>query len=415
MPTELNPAPTKKPATSGDSPEDELVVGREALGPVVELADAGALEHGQAVHGALHEHREVLPVLVEQLELEGVRDLLGRDPGLRLRLEPADDEAADLLLDVGPAVGVAQDRQVAVHPLDLVGDDVEVLGRVQRHPDPGQRADRLGPLAGAVDDDLALDVTVVGAHPADPPPTGRGRVGHDVEPGDPHPFPHRHPELAGALRQRLGDVGGVRRAVAGQPDRAGEVVGAQQRVPLPRLLGGEQLALEVVGGGGRGRAPQRRHPVVGAGDDEPAALPVAGAQAGLGLEPLVELGGVLHEAGAALAGPQQPDQPGGVPGGAARQGALLEQQHVGLAEVGQVVGRRRTDDAPADDDDPGPGGQRGLSAGALIGPPPGRAASSNRGCRRAAAAGSSLAIDHSQKSNSSGLVPSWIIPHSVQP
>src|SRR3712207_8594809 len=42
-----------------------------------------------------------LPVLVEQLELEGVRDGLGCDPGLGLRLEAADDEAADLLLVVG--------------------------------------------------------------------------------------------------------------------------------------------------------------------------------------------------------------------------------------------------------------------------------------------------------------------------
>jgi hypothetical protein len=37
--------------------------------------------------------------------------------------------------------------------LDLVGDDIEVLGRVQRNGDPGQGADGLGPLAGAVDDD----------------------------------------------------------------------------------------------------------------------------------------------------------------------------------------------------------------------------------------------------------------------
>ncbi len=356
----------------------------------------------------------MVPVLVEQLELEGVGDLLGGDPRLRLRLEPADDEPADLLLDVGPAVGVAQDRQVAVHALDLLGDDVEVLGGVQRHPDPGQGTDRLGPLAGAVDDHLALDVAVVGVHPPHPAATRRGRVGHHVEPGDPHPFPHRDTELPGALGQRLGDVGGVGRAVAGQPDRPGEVLGAQQRVPLPRLLGREQLALQVVGGRGRSGAPQRRHPVVGARDDEAADLPVAGAQAGLGLEPLVEVGGVLHEPGAALAGAQQTDQAGGVPGGAARQGALLEQQHVGLAQVGQVVGRRGTDDAAPDHDHPGPRGKRlccrrAHRAAARV------SRASNRGLVASCWAGSSLCIDHSQKSKSSGLVPSWIIPHSVQP
>ena len=40
--------------------------------------------------------------------------------------------------------------------------------------------------------------------------------------------------------------------------------------------------------GGR-RAAQLHHPVLGAGHDEPAALPVARGQAGLGLEPGVEL------------------------------------------------------------------------------------------------------------------------------
>ena len=367
------------------------------------------------MHGALHEHREVLPVLVEQLELEGVRDLLGRDPRLGLGLEPPDDEATDLLLDVGPAVRVAQDRQARRDAVDLVGDDVEVLGGVQRHPHPGQCPDRLGPLAGAVDDHLALDVTVVGAHPADPTPAGGRGVGDDVEPGHPHAFAHRHPELAGALRERLGDVRGIGRPVAGQPDGAGEVLGAQQGIAVTRLLGGQQLALEVVGGGGGGGAAQRRHPVGRARDDEPPTGPVPGGQPGLGLEALVELGGVLHEAGAALAGPQQPDQPRRVPGRAARERALLEQQHVGLTEVRQVVGGRGAHDATPDHHHPRPrwqwcGAGRGAHrAAALV------SRSSNRRLPARALAGSSLSIDHPQKSNSRVLVPSWIIPHSVQP
>ena len=106
----------------------------------------------------------MVPILFQQLEFERVRDLVRRHPRLGLRLEAADDQPADLLLEVGVAVGVAQDRQVGVHAVDRLGDDVEVLGGVQRHVDAGHRADLLGPLPGAVDDDLGLDVAGVGAH-----------------------------------------------------------------------------------------------------------------------------------------------------------------------------------------------------------------------------------------------------------
>ena len=74
-----------------------------------------------------HADLEALPVLVEQLELEWVGQLVWRDPRLGDRFEAPDEQTADLLLDVGVAVGVTQDRQVTVHPLDLLGDDIEVF------------------------------------------------------------------------------------------------------------------------------------------------------------------------------------------------------------------------------------------------------------------------------------------------
>ena len=113
----------------------------------------------------------------------------------------------------------------------------------------------------------------------------------------------------------------------------------------------QHLAVQVEGRGGRDGTPQRDHPLLGPGHDQAAALAVSRRQPGLGLQPGVQLGGVLHQPGAALAGPQQPDQAGGVPGGAARQRALLEQHHVGPAELGQVVRRGAADHAAADDDD----------------------------------------------------------------
>lgn len=166
--------------------------GVKALGAVVELADPRLGQDRETVDRALHEHLEVLPVLVEERELEGVRDAVGRHPRLGLGLEATDEQAAHLLLDVGPAVGVAQHREVPVHALDRLGDDVEVLGRVERDVDPGHRADGSRPLPGAVDDDVGLDVTVVGAHPGGPPVT-RQHVGDADTLGDPHPEPAARP------------------------------------------------------------------------------------------------------------------------------------------------------------------------------------------------------------------------------
>ena len=95
--------------------------------------------------------------------------LVRRDPRFGFRLESADDEPADFFLEVGVAVGVTQDRQVGVYAVDGFGHDVEVLRRVQGHIDARHRTDLLGPLPGAVDDDLGLDIACVGAHTGDPP------------------------------------------------------------------------------------------------------------------------------------------------------------------------------------------------------------------------------------------------------
>ena len=337
--------------------QDELVVRGEALRAVVEHLDPGLGQDRDPVDRAVHQDREVVPVLLEQLELERVGQRVGRDPRLGVGLEAADDQPADLLLDVGIAVRVAQDREVPVHPVDLLGDHVEVFGRMQRHGHAAHRADRLGPLAGAVDHHLGLDLALVGADAGD-----LAVVREDA--GDPGSLADGDALVAGAAGQRGGQVGRVGPAVAGQPDRPFEVVVAQDRVELFRLLRADQLALELVGlGGGRG-PPQLGHPVLGASDGDAAAAPEAGAQAGLCLEPLVQLAGVLHQPGAVLRGPQLADQAGRVPGGAAGQLPLLEQQHVGPAQLGQVVGDAGADHAAPDDDDAGPGGEGWAGDGA---------------------------------------------------
>ena len=110
MPKALKPAPTKKPSHLRRLAEDEVAVRREALRAVDELLDPGLLQRRHAAERQLHDRLEMVPVAVEQLEVEALGNAALR-PGHRVRLVAAHDEAADLLLVVGEPVRVAQRRQ----------------------------------------------------------------------------------------------------------------------------------------------------------------------------------------------------------------------------------------------------------------------------------------------------------------
>src|SRR5262249_10536241 len=106
-----------------------------------------------------------------------------------------------------------------------------------------------------------------------------------------------------------------------------------------------------------GRAAQQRHALRRARHRQRAALLPAGRQAGLRLEPGIELGAVADQPGEVLVAAQLADQAGGMPRRAAAQPALLEQHDVLPAELGEMVGGRAAHDAAADDDDAGVGGK----------------------------------------------------------
>ena len=74
------------------------------------------------------------------------------------RLEQAEHQAAALLAEVPVRRRVLQHGQVRVDAVDRLGDEVVVLGRLQRDVHPGRLAELAGPHAGAVDDVLGLDV-----------------------------------------------------------------------------------------------------------------------------------------------------------------------------------------------------------------------------------------------------------------
>ena len=300
--------------------------------------------------GRFHEDAEVVPVLLEELELERVRQRVGGDPRLRLRLESADDETADFLLDVGVPVGVAEDGEVRADALDCLGHHVEVLGRVEGDVDAAQEAHGLRPLAGAVHDHLGLDGTPVG-HDAGHPAVPRGDAGHAgalLDADAPQAGP------AGEGGRHVDRVDG---GVAGQPEGAEQIARLEDGVTLEGLEGGQQLAFEVVGLG-RGRRPaELDHPLRRARHGHAAAPLEAGGEARLRLELAVEAGGVLHEAGPGLGRPELAEETCRVPRRAARELSLLEQEDVGPPQAGQVVRGRGPDHATADDHDAGPVGQ----------------------------------------------------------
>ena len=111
------------------------------------------------------------------------------------------------------------------------------------------------------------------------------------------------------------------------------------------------MHLEPEGRGG-GRLPLHLGPALGiAGEPQAAVRLPAGGEAGLLLEPVIELDGVAEQLGDVGARAQLSDQPGGMPGRAGGQLAPLEQEHVGETHLAQMIGDGAADDAAADDDD----------------------------------------------------------------
>ena len=302
------------------------------------------------MEGGLHQHAEVIPILLQELELERGGQRIGGDPRLGLRLEAPHDEATDLLFDVGVPVGVTQNGQVRVHPRNGFGHDVEVLGRVEGHVDPAEEADRLRPLTGAVHDDLGLNDPPVRDHARDP-----AGAGDDVR--DARALGDAHAPHAGAAGQRRRHVDRIDGAVARQPEGAEQIADLQNGVALPSLHRRQQFTLEVVGLCG-GRRPAELDQSLGRpGHRHPTTPLETGGETGLGLELAVEAGRILHQSGPGLGRPELAEEACRVPRRAARQLPLFEEDDVAPPAAGQVIGGRGPDDTAADDHHTGTIGQ----------------------------------------------------------
>ena len=212
--------------------EDELPVRRERLRAVDQPDDLHLLERRHAADRVLEQRLEAGPVLLEQLAVEVGRDPVER-PRRRIALVAAHHEAAGLGAEVDEERGVAHRRHVE-RQAARAGDEILVRHRHDRDGDAGEPPELGGEHAAGVDDDLRLDVALVGGDADDAAPLDRDRrhprVRRDLGAVATRSFGEREREL------RRVDV-----AVGGQIRRAEHALGGHRREERLRLGGRDQL------------------------------------------------------------------------------------------------------------------------------------------------------------------------------
>jgi hypothetical protein len=169
--------------------------------------------------------------------------------------------------------------------------------------------------------------------------------------GDLDALNHLHAAVARALGQRHAQIRRVGLAVARQPDRTLQIVGAHDGVFVAGFLRRYLVAFDAETVGHGDLFLQHLHALRRARHIDAAALLPACGQACLGFQRGIELDAVLAHLRHVAVGPHLADQACGMPGGAAGEFSLLQQQHVGLAHFGQVISHRAAGDAAAHDDD----------------------------------------------------------------
>jgi len=180
-------------------------VGGEALGSAKELPDPRFQRYWDPLHRPLHIGSHPLPIRLDLPEGEVLRHPI-HHPGGTHRLEEADHQSPNFVSVVGVAGRVLEDRHVWRQVVDLFGDEVVVLGGLERNVHPGQFAELPGPHSCAVHNVFGLDVPVGGANPRDPAVLLQDAGGW-------HVFKNRGPLHPGTLGQSHGDVHRIHDAV----------------------------------------------------------------------------------------------------------------------------------------------------------------------------------------------------------
>ena len=216
-------------------------------------------------------------------------------------------------------------------------------------------------MAGAVDDDLAVDFSacfVRGPRQSRYVPV----VALDGRYLD--AFENLRAAQPRAFRERLRQIGRIGLAVAGNPDRSGQIVDAQDRRELLRITRRDEVELDTEASRACHPALHQRQSLGRLGDVQAAALLPAGRKPGLRFQSRIELDAIAAHTGGIARRAELTHQARSVPSRAASELALLEQYDVRDAELRQVVRRRRAHDSAADDDDSGVAGN-GVAHGTI--------------------------------------------------
>ena len=199
-------------------------------------------------------------VLRKLVELE-IRRNPPDSPRLGRRLERAEKDLPGILLVVGALVGHPQHRH-PLQPRDRLGDDVEMLARLQRHVHPRHAPDLAPPHSGAVHQGLAFQPPLLRAVVGGPLHRDRPAAA-PLHAGHPDALADHRAHLPRPLGHGLRDVGGIPLSVERQPDPAGHAVGAQMRIALGHLRRTQLLDVDAEGPR-HARLPREfLHPVFG--------------------------------------------------------------------------------------------------------------------------------------------------------
>jgi len=323
------------------------VVGREGLRAAEEGPDADRGRHRDALQGRLDEGRHPLHVERDRGERRVVRDAVEL-PRRGLGLEDADHHPAALLAVVAEGARVLEDRVVGRQAVDRVGDQVVVLSRLVGDDDAIAFPELARPHAGAVDDELALDVTRTRPHPGHA--FQHQALGRD-DPLDGDPFEDADPEIASALGVGHRQVDRIDAAVIRHPEATNQAVHLGEREELGHLLRRHLVRLQPHPPLEDRGPPVLLHPaLVERLHQATAAEP--GRHPRLGLEAREQITGVHPDLGARTRRvAERRHEPGRVPGRAAGQLASLEKRDIGDADLRQVVGDVTACHTTADDRD----------------------------------------------------------------
>jgi hypothetical protein len=216
-----------------------------------------------------------------------------------------------------------------------------MLHREHRQLDADHVPDLACPQPRAVDDVPGMD---------------RSLVGHDIPAAILALREREHarkalgggPELARRLHVGVRGTGGIAVAAVRPPQCADEIIGIDERIELPRLIERDHPRLHPEVAGARADELQAVELARSGGQHQAAVRVQPAGLARDGLDLAIQVDRVLlqpRDVGLAVEGVHAA---GRVPGRARGELALLEEQHVGPADLREVVEQARPHDAPTD-------------------------------------------------------------------